>query len=431
MGKVWDVMHGMKPAIMMVTVQVAMAGVNVFYKLAGNYGMSLPVLIAYRFIFAAATIVPLALVVERKNRPKLTKKIALQAFVSALFGGSMAQNLYAESLVLTSATFVAAMTNLIPAITFILAIFFRMERVGIKTMAGKAKVVGTTMCIGGAMLLTFFKGCEVNIWSTHFDLLHKHQHPGGHVAAAQHKPINNVLGPLLALVCCLSASISLIIQAKMSEEYPCHYSSTALISVMGSFQAVVFALFTEKDFSQWKLGWNLRLLTVAYMGIVASGLMWAFIMSCVRMRGPLFVSVFNPLLLVLVALAGSLLLNEKLHLGSVIGAAIIICGLYTVLWGKSKEVKKITRLVPTKSFANTTTEDQTDIRRENEEIDATSSEIGVKGLNNSNGGDVVNVMSVTPNFFPDFEILEVFDEEEEEEEQDLEASKVSKTEIKP
>ncbi|EYU35419.1 hypothetical protein MIMGU_mgv1a008496mg [Erythranthe guttata] len=369
------------------------------------------------------------LVVERKNRPKLTKKIALQAFVSALFGGSMAQNLYAESLVLTSATFVAAMTNLIPAITFILAIFFRMERVGLKTMAGKAKVVGTTMCIGGAMLLTFFKGCEVNIWSTHFDLLHKHQHPGGHVAAAQRKPINNVLGPLLALVCCLSASISLIIQAKMSEEYPCHYSSTALISVMGSFQAVVFALFTEKDFSQWKLGWNLRLLTVAYMGIVASGLMWAFIMSCVRMRGPLFVSVFNPLLLVLVALAGSLLLNEKLHLGSVIGAAIIICGLYTVLWGKSKEVKKITRLVPTKSFANTTTEDQTDIRRENEEIDATSSEIGVKGLNNSNGGDVVNVMSVTPNFFPDFEILEVFDEEEEE--QDLEASKVPKTEIKP
>lgn len=50
-------------------------------------------------------------------------------------------------------------------------------------------------------------------------------------------------------------------------------------------------------------------------GILASGIMWAFIMSCVRMRGPLFVSVFNPLLLVLVALAGSLLLDEKLHLG--------------------------------------------------------------------------------------------------------------------
>lgn len=36
--------------------------------------------------------------------------------------GSLAQNLYAESLVLTSATFTAAMTNLVPAITFILAL---------------------------------------------------------------------------------------------------------------------------------------------------------------------------------------------------------------------------------------------------------------------------------------------------------------------
>lgn len=33
------------------------------------------------------------------------------------------------------------------------------------------------------------------------------------------------------------------------------------------------------------------------------------------MRGPLFVSIFNPLMLVLVALAGSMVLDEKLHLG--------------------------------------------------------------------------------------------------------------------
>lgn len=87
-----------------------------------------------------------------------------------------------------------------------------MERVGLKTMAGKAKVVGTVLCIGGAMLLTFLKGCEVNIWSTHFDLLRKDRQQDGHVAAAQHKSINNILGPLLALACCLSSSISLIVQ---------------------------------------------------------------------------------------------------------------------------------------------------------------------------------------------------------------------------
>lgn len=51
--------------MMMVTVQLALTGVNVLYKLVGSNGASLPILIAYRFLFAAATVVPLALVLER------------------------------------------------------------------------------------------------------------------------------------------------------------------------------------------------------------------------------------------------------------------------------------------------------------------------------------------------------------------------------
>jgi len=50
-------------------------------------------------------------------------------------------------------------------------------------------------------------------------------------------------------------------------------------------------------------------------GIVGSGLMVTLMSWVVRMKGPLFVSIFNPLMLVLVALAGSLLLEEKLYLG--------------------------------------------------------------------------------------------------------------------
>ncbi|KAH6827167.1 hypothetical protein C2S53_019230 [Perilla frutescens var. hirtella] len=397
MGKLYDIVDGLKPVMMMVAVQLSLTGVNILYKLAGNNGMSLPVLIAYRLLFAAATVVPLALILERKSRPKLTWKIVLQAFACALFGGSLAQNLYAKSLVMTSATFAAAISNLIPAITLILAIIFRMEALGLKTMAGKAKLLGTFLSIGGAMLLTFYKGCEINILSTHFDLLHKIQPSGVHVAAAHHHSKSNVLGFLLALACCFSVSLALIIQAKMSQAYPCHYSSTALISIMGSVQAIVFALSIERDWTQWKLGWNLRLLISAYMGIFASGIMWVFTMVCVRMRGPLFVSVFNPLLLVLVAIAGSLLLNEKLHLGSVLGAVVIICGLYLVLWGKNKEMKKITRLVPSKSFRDAI-------------VEGSGGET-FKVFNHGN-----NVVVVAPNFIAESEILEVCNEEE-----DLEA----------
>ncbi|KAL3814449.1 hypothetical protein ACJIZ3_015717 [Penstemon smallii] len=395
--KFCDVLQGFKPILMMITVQISLTGVNVFYKLAANRGISLQVVIAYRFIFAVPTLLPLALILNRKklNRPKLTWNIAFQGFICALFGGSMAQNLYAESLALTSATYAAATSNIMPAMTFIFAIIFGMERLGFNTTAGKAKVVGTLMCIGGAMLLTFYKGCEINIWSTHFDLLHKNQHTAGHV---HHKPIYNFLGPLLAFFSCFSAAFSLILQTKLSEIYPCHYSSTALISIMGSLQAIVYALCTEKDLNQWKLGWDLRLLIVAYMGILGSGIVWGFTMASVRMRGPLFVSVFNPFMLVLVALAGSLLLNEKLHLGSVLGAAIIVSGLYMVLWGKSKEMKKKVRLVPSKSFSKT-----------NDQVESETESF--KGFNHGN----VNVLAVTPNFVAENEIVEVFDDEEEEE----------------
>ncbi|EOX97422.1 Mtn21-like protein [Theobroma cacao] len=344
MGQIVNILHGLKPAMLMVVVQVVFAGVNVLYKLAANDGMSLRIIVAYRFIFATAVMIPLALILERK-RPKLTWTVLIQAFFCGLLGGSLSQNLYIESLALTSATFVSAMTNLIPAITFIMAVTIGLEKLAFGTMAGRAKVLGTVIGIGGAMLLTFYKGFQINMGSKHLDLLRHGRHgASSHAGSAHH-----LLGALLALCSCISYALWLNIQAKMSEKYPCYYSSTALICIMGAIQAVVFALCTEKDRSQWKLGWNIRLLTVAYGGILASGLMFSLVSWCVRMRGPLYASVFNPLMLVMVAFAGSLFLEEKLYLGSIIGAVLIVLGLYVVLWGKGKEMKKMNQLVPSAS----------------------------------------------------------------------------------
>lgn len=50
-------------------------------------------------------------------------------------------------------------------------------------------------------------------------------------------------------------------------------------------------------------------------GIVVSGLNVVLTTWCVRMKGPLFVSFFNPLVVVIVALLASQTLDEKLHLG--------------------------------------------------------------------------------------------------------------------
>ncbi|KAM7463349.1 hypothetical protein LguiA_031470 [Lonicera macranthoides] len=277
-GKMWNVVDGFKPTMIMVLVQTIFAGANVFYKLVDNDGMNLKILMAYRLLFASAFMIPLALYVER------------------------------------------------------------LEEFGWRTATGKAKVMGTLVALGGAMILTFYKGPQINM-STNVNLVHTSQAPGP-VAAPAHKSGQMILGSLLSLGCCISYALWLILQAKMAERYPCPYSATALTVFFGSFQGAIFAICTQSSWSQWKLGWNIGLLTIAYTGIVASGLMFTMVAWCVRKRGPLFVSVFNPLGLVLVTLVGSLLLDENLYLGSIVGAVLIVCGLYLVLWGKSKEMKR-------------------------------------------------------------------------------------------
>ncbi|KAL6585373.1 hypothetical protein OROMI_002017 [Orobanche minor] len=101
-----------------------------------------------------------------------------------------------------------------------------------------------------------------------------------------------------------------------------------MMTVWASIQGVAFGVCTERDWSNWIMQWGIRLLTVV-----------------VAMRGPLFVSVFNPMVLVMVANAGSLLLEEKMHLGMLLGSILIVGGLYVVLWGKGNELKKLSEWV--------------------------------------------------------------------------------------
>uniref|UniRef100_A0A7N0TWT7 EamA domain-containing protein n=1 Tax=Kalanchoe fedtschenkoi TaxID=63787 RepID=A0A7N0TWT7_KALFE len=378
-----DVMHGMKPVLLMILVQIGFAGVNVAVKLAVGHGMSLKVLIAYRYIFAAAFVLPVALIVERKNRPKLTPMIVLQGFLCGLFGSGALNNLlYFGCLVVTSATFASAMGNLIPAATFILAVIFRMEKLSLSTMSGKLKLAGTVIGIVGGMTLTFYKGVAFDIWKTHIDLMKIVGRGSGSSASVQPHLSNHLVGGVMGALSCVSFGLWLIIQTKMSDRYPCQYSCTAILSVMAAVQATVFALCTERDWSQWRLGFNIRLFTVLYSGSFVSGMMMSVIAWCVRMRGPLFVSVFNPLLLVIVALASSLLLNERLNVGSVIGAVLIMAGLYIVVWGKGKEMKWRNQLVLTPHKASSSMEAEDLQNRKS--IETVISDVSGQNKNRSN-----------------------------------------------
>ncbi|XLR04764.1 hypothetical protein HN51_059639 [Arachis hypogaea] len=79
-------------------------------------------------------------------------------FFSAIVGASVTQYFFLLGIQYTSATFACAFINMVPVITFIMVLPFRLESVNIKCKSGRAKILGTLVCIGGALLLTLYKG---------------------------------------------------------------------------------------------------------------------------------------------------------------------------------------------------------------------------------------------------------------------------------
>lgn len=67
-GRCGAMMEGARPTAAMVALQFVFSALQIFIKLALNDGMDARVLVAYRFMFAAAFLCPIAFVVERYAR---------------------------------------------------------------------------------------------------------------------------------------------------------------------------------------------------------------------------------------------------------------------------------------------------------------------------------------------------------------------------
>lgn len=156
-------MEKFKPHIAQIAAQATYAGMNIITRIALVDGMNHFVFVTYRQAVATLVLAPLAYVLERNQRPPLTWSIFFQIFLLALCGTTINQNLYFTGLYYTNSTYASATTNLIPVVTFLMATILRYEKVDIKTLRGKAKVVGTIICVGGAMVITLYKGSVIKL----------------------------------------------------------------------------------------------------------------------------------------------------------------------------------------------------------------------------------------------------------------------------
>ncbi|KAJ6713816.1 WAT1-RELATED PROTEIN [Salix viminalis] len=211
-GHVFESLAGPGQTMLAVAVQIGYAAVVFFSSMVEKSGMSIYIIVAYRLVFAAVIAVTLALIFARECRPKLTWTVLLQAFLAGLLGGPMAQILLGESISLSSVTFGMALINLIPAMTFALAIAFRLDSLRMRTASGRAKLFGIVIGLCGGMLFTFYRGPRINTWSTHMDLLHLEKLRDNREVVQPRKVSIRFLAVLYALGHCMCNSLWLIIQ---------------------------------------------------------------------------------------------------------------------------------------------------------------------------------------------------------------------------
>ncbi|XP_059458481.1 WAT1-related protein At2g39510-like [Corylus avellana] len=260
--------------------QFGYAGMSIIAKYALDQGMSHFVFIAYRMAIASVVITPFAIVLERTSRPRMTLSIFVKAMLLSFFDPLLDQNLLFIGMTYTNASFTSAMCNTIPAFAFSMAWVFGLEQVNTRRLHSKAKIIGTLVAVGGAMFMTLFKGSVINPpWTNGRN---PHDHPSARPASKE----NVMKGALLVLGSCFFWSCFMILHGVIS---------TAI--------------------------------TYYIQGVI------------LKDRGPIFVTAFRPLTMVIVAIMATFMLNENMFLGRVIGAVVIVVGLYLVLWGKSKEQK--------------------------------------------------------------------------------------------
>ncbi|CAM0870766.1 unnamed protein product [Alopecurus aequalis] len=318
------------PHNMMIVVQLCYTFMYFVTEAAFNKGLNPYVYVTYRHILVAVILWPFAYYHEKKLRPNMTWKLFLEIFVLSLLGVSVTLNMYFASLKYTSPTFVTSMVNTVASITFLIAIVLRMEIVDVKSARGLAKIAGTVVSFAGVTTMTLYKGAAIaSPYKAPIRI------PSSGDAAAAHDAW--LKGSLLAVGSCVCWSVWYILQATSVKRYPADLSLTAWMATVGGAQSAAFAVVMQHRKEDWLVGFGLSFWCIIYSGIACSGFTVFAQLWVTERKGPVFVTMFNPVSTIMVAILAYFIFGENLYVGSIIGGVVVIAGLYMLLWGKDKD----------------------------------------------------------------------------------------------
>lgn len=316
------------PFLAMIIVECGEVGLTTLSKAAMLQGMSNFVFIVYYNALGTLILLPIFLYNSLRGKSvPLSFSLLYKFFLLGLIGICLLQICAYTGINYSSPTLAAALGNLIPAFTFILAVILRMEELDLRNSSSLAKSLGTIIAISGATVATLYKGPPVLVVDNSSNLSNLLLSPSP----------NWALGGLLLVITALLSAIGNILQAHTAKECPDGVVLVFFYSLFGTMLAAIASVFLERDPNAWRPNHTIEIIAIIYAAVSTTVFRNTVVTWCLRAKGPVFVATYKPLAIVIAMIMGLIFLKNNLYIGSVIGSTAIAAGFYAVIWGQARE----------------------------------------------------------------------------------------------
>ncbi|XP_076908952.1 WAT1-related protein At4g30420-like [Bidens hawaiensis] len=151
-----------KPVIVMIVLQFASAALYIANRASLLEGINPKVFVFYRQAVATLVLAPAAYFTRSETtRCRIGWKSFWLIFLAAFIGITIGQMLFLEGLYLASSSAGNAISNLVPAITFVAASIVGYEPINIRSLQTMAKIFGTFVCVTSAIAMALIKGSKL------------------------------------------------------------------------------------------------------------------------------------------------------------------------------------------------------------------------------------------------------------------------------